>query len=137
MGLNLHLRYFSQKWISVQILQGVEKCVCKQDDILIGGDDWKENLKILAEVLERLDKHNVHLKQSKCEFLKPDVVYLGLKMNEKGLYPVDKKVEAVRKAPAPSNVSELRSFLGMVQYCHSFLPNLATNLAPLHELLKK
>ncbi len=120
-----------------QILQGVEKCVCKQDDILIGGDDWKENLKILAEVLERLDKHNVHLKQSKCEFLKPEVVYLGLKINEKGLHPVDEKVEAVRKAPAPSNVSELRSFLGMVQYYHSFLPNLATNLAPLHELLKK
>jgi hypothetical protein len=46
-------------------------------------------------------------------------------------------VDAVRKAPVPSNVSELRSFLGMVQYYHSFLPNLATTLAPLHKLLKK
>ena len=32
-----------------QILQGIEKCVCKQDDILVGGNDWQENLKILAE----------------------------------------------------------------------------------------
>jgi hypothetical protein len=64
-------------------------------------------------------------------------VYLGLKINEKGLHPVEEKVDAVRKAPVPSNVSELRSFLGMVQYYHSFLPNLATTLAPLHKLLKK
>ena len=35
------------------------------------------------------------------------------------------------------SVSELRSFLGMVQYYHPFLPDLATTLAPLHELLKK
>ena len=59
------------------ILQGVEKCVCKQDDILIGGVDSQENLRILSEVLERLGKYNAHLKLSKCEFLKPDVVYLG------------------------------------------------------------
>ena len=120
-----------------QILQGIEKCVCKQDDILIGGNDWRENLTILGEVLEILCRHNVHLKQSKCEFLKPEVVYLGLKINEKGLHPVEEKVDAVRKAPVPSNVSELRYFLGMVQYYHSFLPNLATTLAPLHKLLKK
>ena len=66
-----------------QILQGIEKCVCKQDDILICGNDWRENLKILGEVLERLCRHNVHLKQSKCEFLKPEVENLGLKINER------------------------------------------------------
>lgn len=120
-----------------QILQGVEKCVCKQDDILIGGDNWQENLKILADVLEKLHRHNIHLKRSKCEFLKPEVVYLGLRINAEGLHPVDEKVDAVKKAPVPSNVSELRSFLGMIQYYHSFLPGLATTLAPLHRLLKK
>lgn len=120
-----------------QVLQGIDKCVCKQDDILMGGNDWRENLKIVAEVLERLYQHNIHLKQSKCEFLQPEVVYLGLKINAQGLHPVDEKVKAVRKAPVPSNVSELRSFLGMIQYYHSFLPDLATILAPLHKLLKK
>ena len=53
-----------------QILQRIEKCVCKKDDILVGGNDWQENLKILAEVLDRLHKHNLHLKLLKCEFLK-------------------------------------------------------------------
>ena len=51
-----------------QILQGIDKCVCKQDDILIGRDNSQENLAILSEVLERLSKHNVHLKLPKSEF---------------------------------------------------------------------
>ena len=42
-----------------------------------------------------------------CEFLKPEVVYLRLKINEKGSYPVEEKVDAVMKASVPSNVSEL------------------------------
>ena len=120
-----------------QILHGVEKCVCKQDDILVGGNDWQENLKILAEVLGRLHKYNLHLKLSKCEFLKPEVVYLGLRISAEGLQPVEEKINAVKRAPTPRNVSELRSFLGMVQYYHSFLPGLATTLEPLHRLLQK
>ena len=74
---------------------------------------------------------------AKCEFLKTEVVYLGLKIDAEGLHPVEEAVDAVKKAPVSQNVSELRSFLGMVQYYHPFLPDLAITLAPLHELLKK
>ena len=66
------------------IFQGVEKCVCKQDNILIGGVSWQENIKILAELLERLHKYSLHLKMAKCEFLKREVVYLGLKIDAEG-----------------------------------------------------
>ena len=38
-------------------------------------NDWQENLKIFADVLDRLHKYNLHLKLPKCEFLKPEVVY--------------------------------------------------------------
>ena len=76
-------------------------------------------------------------KIAKCEFLKPEVVYLGLRISAEGLQPVEEKINAVKRAPAPQNVSELRSLLGMVQYYHSFLPGLATILAPLHRLLQK
>ena len=64
-------------------------------------------------------------------------IYLGLKISAVGLQPVEEKINAVKKAPTPRNVSELRSFLGMVQYYHSFLPRLATMLVPLHKLLQK
>ena len=74
---------------------------------------------------------------SKCEFLKPEVVYLGLRISADGLQPVAGKIEAVKRAPSPRNGRELRPFLGMVQYYHSFLPGLATTSAPLHRLLQK
>ena len=119
------------------ILQGVPKCVCKQDDVLIGGDTDDENIEILTEVFDRLSKHNVHLNLSKCDFLKPSVVYLGFELSADGRRPVEAKTEAIRNAPPPANVSQLRSFLGMVQYYHSFLDDLATKLEPLHQLLKK
>ena len=120
-----------------KILAGVEKCVCNQDDILIGGVDKKENLKITAEVLDRLHKYNVRLNLKKCIFLTKQVVYLGLRVDGDGLHPVQEKISAIKNAPVPKNVSELRSFLGMVQYYSRFLSGLATTLAPLHQLLKK
>ena len=52
-----------------KILAGVEKCICNQDDILIGSVDTKENLEIAAEVLDRLHKYNVRLNLKKCIFL--------------------------------------------------------------------
>ena len=58
-------------------------------------------------------------------------------MDGDGLYPVQEKIDAIKNAPAPKDVGELRSFLGMVQYYSRFLPGLATTLAPLHQLLKK
>ena len=85
-----------------QILQGIEKCVCKQDDILIGGNDWQENPNTLAEVLERLHKYNLHLKLLKCEFLKSEVVYLGLKISADGLQPVEEKINALKKGSTPT-----------------------------------
>ena len=51
--------------------------------------------------------------------------------------PVKEKVEPLLKAFPPSDVSQLKSFLGMVKYYHCLLPNLADVLEPLHELLRK
>ena len=120
-----------------KILAGGEKCLCNQDDILIGGVDTKENLEITAKVLDRQHKYNVRLSLKKCIFQAKQVVYLGLRVDGDGLHPVQEKISAIKNAPVPKDVSELRSFLGMVQYYSRFLSGLATTLAPLHRLLKK
>jgi len=62
-------------------LQGIPKCVCKQDDILIGGNDENENLDILEMVLERVSENNVHIKLPKCDFWKSSTVCLGFEIN--------------------------------------------------------
>ena len=77
------------------------------------------------------------LKKSKCAFLLPQVEYLGHQISEKGLQPTTQKLRAIAEAPAPHNVSQLKSFLGMINYYSKFLPNLSTQLAPLYSLLQK
>ena len=67
----------------------------------------------------------------------PEVEYLGHKISEKGLQPITQKVRAIVEAPRPTNVSQLKSFLGMLNYYGKFLPNLSTHLAPLYTLLQK
>ena len=64
------------------------------------------------------------------------VEYLGHRIDATGVHISPTKVEAISKAPAPKNVTELRSFLGMINYYGKFIANLATKLHPLHAVLK-
>ena len=118
------------------VLQGLPNVICYLDDVLITGSTVEEHLKNLEKVLQRLQQYNIRAKRSKCFFLCDSVVYLGHRVDADGLHTTDQKVEAVKKAPRPQNVQELRSFLGLVHYYGRFLPNLATLLHPLNVLLQ-
>jgi hypothetical protein len=75
--------------------------------------------------------------RKKSSFFKRSVEYCGYKIGNKGLEKCYGKVEAVMKAPEPKNITELRSFLGLVNFYGRFIPNLSTIAQPLHNLLKK
>ena len=62
--------------------------------------------------------------------------YLGHRIDAQGIHVLSEKVEAITKAPVPKNISELRSFLGLLNYYRKFLPNVATILKPLNKLLQ-
>ncbi|XP_048578018.1 uncharacterized protein K02A2.6-like [Nematostella vectensis] len=118
------------------ILKGIDGVVCYIDDILITGRNDQEHKARLEAVLERLEKYGISLKLSKCSFLEDRVGFLGHVIDAEGVHPSPEKVRAVVDAPAPTNVTELRSFLGMLQYYGKFLPNLSTLLHPLNNLLR-
>ena len=65
------------------------------------------------------------------------VEYLGHVISEKGIRPTEEKTKAIVNAPTPQNVTQLKSFLGLLNYYGKFLPHLASMLAPLYTLLKK
>ena len=65
------------------------------------------------------------------------VEYLGHKIDADGIHMTDGKLQAILQAPTPRNVTELRSFLGLVNYYGKFIPNLATTLHPLNQLLHR
>ena len=64
------------------------------------------------------------------------VHYLGHTVSSKGMQPTQDKVRAIRDAPAPTNIHQLKSFLGLINFYAKFLPNLSTILAPLYVLLQ-
>ena len=78
----------------------------------------------------------LRLKKSKCVFMAASVEYLSHRIDAQGLHPIPEKVEAVKNAPRPKNVTELKSYLGLLSYYTKFLPNLSTVLAPLYQLLR-
>ena len=119
------------------LLQGIPRVCVYIDDILVTGATEEEHLANLAQVLQRLESTGMRLKQEKCAFLLKSVSYLGHVISTEGLHTSDSKVKAVVDAPDPRNISELRSFLGMVNYYGKFLPNLATTLSPLYHLLRQ
>ena len=120
-----------------QILQDMPGVVCYLDDILISAKNKVEHLELLDKVLTRLEKYGVRVKLAKCEFMSSEVVYLGHRIDATGIHPTDDKISAIKEAPIPQNVTELRSFLGLVNYYHKFLPNMSTRLKPLYSLLQK
>ena len=118
-------------------LQGLPMVCVYLDDILVSGKTEQEHLANLHEVLTRLESAGLRLKREKCSFCQPEVTYLGHIISADGLKPSPNKVKAVSDLPSPSKVSELKTFLGLVNYYAKFLPDLATKLAPLYKLLKR
>ena len=119
------------------LLKDIPGTVVYIDDILVTGKDDKDHLKNLDAVMSRLEAEGFTLKKSKCEFLLPRVEYLAHTISASGLQPSRRKTEAITNAPAPQNISQLRSFLGMINYYGKFLKHLSCRLAPLYNLLKK
>ena len=118
------------------VVQGIPNVLVRVDDILITGRTRDEHLKTLSVVLERFKNYGIRLKRRKCKFLADEVVYLGFKIDKHGISPVDSKVDAIDNAPRPTNVSEMKAYLGMLAYYNRFLPNMSTLLHPLNSLLQ-
>ena len=120
-----------------QVLEGTSGTSCILDDMIITERDDEEHLANLEEILRRLQHHGLRANKAKCEFFKEKITYCGHDIDSNGLHKSAEKVEAVLKAPRPNDVAEVRSFLGLINYYHRFLPNLATAVHLLNQLLEK
>ncbi|XP_044747447.1 uncharacterized protein K02A2.6-like [Coccinella septempunctata] len=123
--------------IMESLFTGLEGVVVFLDDVLITGKDDNEHLERLRVVLTILKNSGLKVSRPKCKFFQDSIEYLGYIIDKEGLHTSESKTVAIKNAEAPTNVSELKSFLGMVNYYGRFIPNLSTILHPLYELLKK
>ena len=86
--------------------------------------------------LTYLEKAGIRLKKDKCAFMLPLVEYLDHTISAKGSHPKTEKIRAITAVPTVTNVSQLKSFLGLINYYSKFLPKLSHVLAPLYQLLQ-
>ena len=119
------------------ILQGIPKTCCYLDDILCQGSSLEDCVQTVRSVLARLNKFNVKLRPDKCIWFSDSVEYLGHLISKDGRSPSPRLTQAIEQFKEPSNVKELRSFLGLLNFYASFLPNISTVLKPLRTLTEK
>jgi hypothetical protein len=107
------------------------------DDILIYSKNEEEHLKHVTQVLDLLRKHKLYAKESKCEFFKSEIGFLGHRFTADGVKMDQEKVQAVIDWPVPKNVKEILSFLGTAGYYRRFVKDFSRISAPISELVKK
>ena len=103
------------------VLKGIPGVCIYLDDILITGQTEEQHLANLEQVFQQLEAA---------------VTYLGHQIDKNGLHPTEEKTKAILEAPTPKNTTELRAFLGLINYYRKSLPNLSMVLIPLYKLLK-
>src|SRR5690606_3419587 len=118
------------------ILKPIDGSKAFLDDILVTGTSKQDNFEKVIKVLTVLAEAGLKVNLKKCRFLQHEIEYMGYRLSEKGSCPNSSKVDAISKAPAPENVSQLRSYLGLLNFYHKFLPNISCILEPLHRLLE-
>ena len=119
------------------MLQYIPGTAAYLDDILIMGTDYADLEKKVDMVLRRIADFGFSLRTEKCDFYMEQFRYLGFIIDKGGRKPDLENVEAIKSMPPPTDVSTLRSFLGMVSHYGVFLPELHRLRAPLNGLLKK
>lgn len=120
-----------------KILYGLEGVVCMMDDILVHGIDTKEHDERLAKVMKRIADAGMTLNKKKCQYRVRELIFLGHHISKEGISPDPEKVRAITDMRPPTNKTELKSFLGMVNYLHKFSPRLAEIEKPLREINQK
>ena len=91
----------------------------------------------LAEVFHRLRKAGLKMKQSKCNFFRSQIHYLGHLISEDGISPLPVKLDSIKNMPVPKCVKEIKQFLGLTGYYRNFFPRFADISRPLTRLTRK
>ena len=120
--------------VLMNVLQGIDCCVYRVDDILITGKDDEDHMARLNLVLDTLYKAGFRCRLDKSRFMEDEVVYLGYKISKTGITPCTDKVKTLLEAKYPENKDELIAFLGAVNYYGKFIPNMSSVIEPLNRL---
>ena len=117
-----------------KVLDGLQSQMNLIDDGFIWGFDEEDHDRNLHAVLARVQERGLTLNPDKCVFKKTELEFFGMKFSKNGVAITDEKIRALKEAKLPSTQSELRSFLGFVNFCSNSIPELAINAKSLWQM---
>uniref|UniRef100_A0A914QPJ1 RNA-directed DNA polymerase n=1 Tax=Panagrolaimus davidi TaxID=227884 RepID=A0A914QPJ1_9BILA len=106
------------------------------DDVIVASCGSDQHMDDLRKTLSSINEWGFRLNPKKCKFFCTQIRFLGRLIDANGIRPDPDKVAAIQKMPDPSDVSTLRSFLGMVNYYQHFIPCFRDLRESLDDLLK-
>jgi Reverse transcriptase (RNA-dependent DNA polymerase) len=122
----------AEKWLTVYM-----------DDMAIHTERWPEETEqqhvqrhriYVKRILVKLMEHNLFLKPEKCSFEQPSIEFLGVQITQGEVQMDDTKVEKVRNWRPPTNITEVRNFLGFTGYYWYFIKDYSKIAWPLLQL---
>lgn len=116
------------------VLRGLPRVFVYIDDILVASRDSQQHLSDLKAVYQRLQENGLIIRPEKCLYGKTEVEFLGHGLDSRGIRPLQEKVKAVREHGLPRTPKQLKTFLGIINYYHRFIPGAAAVMHPLHHI---
>ena len=120
-----------------KFLKGLPGVEVYQDDVVIHGSTMDEHDYRLKLAMQRIDESGIKLNKEKCKFRQSSIAFLGHVVDENGVRAHPDKIKAVIEMKPPTNTTELKGFMGMVNFMSKYVPSLSTLMSPLSMLLRK
>lgn len=105
------------------------------DDVIIASYDDIQHRKHLESLFKQFSKYGITINLAKCTFGKQEIDFVGYHVTSEGIRPLDEKIKAISEFPKPTNIEQLRRFLGMVNFYRSHIPNAVSSQSILHNYL--
>ena len=134
-GLAQASLYFQQ--LMNQVLQGLNFAIAYLDNIFIFSNNEFEDLQHLETVFKKLQDVGLKLKESKCDFFRSQIHYMGHMLSVEGIQPLTEKLDSITNMPVPENQTEVKQFLGLVGSYHEFVSCFLDISRPLAKLTRK
>ena len=122
-----------------KMLEGLlfKTCCIYIDDLICFSETFDQHLKDLDEIMQRIEKHNMKLNPTKCQFLCKEFRFLGFIITENGSKPDPNKVKAINEMKPPKTIKEIRRFCGMCCFYRKYVHKYSLIMEPITNLLRK